>query len=1789
MAQLDAIVLSAAVKQRMVDFALDDHFVQDLQLVEICRAIWSGPPERGGLLSDLWVEGAFPAKSSGETLGDLVAHGLFDQWLCLHLDKRGAVPQNRPLYLHQREAILKAQASYTNGAKPALVVTAGTGAGKTESFLLPILNDLVWHGDSSEAGVKCLILYPMNALVNDQVDRLYDWLQGQEHLKLFHFTGDTPEDKRRADLDGVPLWDACRMRTRAEARGLEMRIGRRIGNDEPRGPVPDILITNYSMLEYMLCRPQDAVFFGKALRAVVLDEAHLYTGTLAAEITLLLRRLLERCGLTSEQVLQIATSATIGKNTPGELESFAAQLFTKDQALVEVIRGQAERSALPAEAAPRVEPLASQMAARRWLENATIQLDDQCQPYLARDAACCASLAENLPSLVDEEVLRQARKEDGDVPARLLHMALGRSPLVHKLEDILWQQKYLSLRKLALYLWGSQGEESMRATMPLLQMGASARTDAHEYPLVPSRVHLLAHPSDGLVVCLNAACDGPQDYKLKGLGCIAAGLHDHCIYCSSATLSLYRCDNCGTWAMAGIHDGTGTFLKPVPAGVAGAVAYLLLMLDPVLEGESIVIDSQTGRRGIKGNHAPFTLHHIQKCPRCEADADDWQPFAQSVPLTLSILAESVLAELPEYPAVYNSWLPARGRRMLVFSDSRQAAARLGPRLTRQHEIQLVRAAIVRCLHDLPVVDETVLQDYRDEIEKLERELHQGNLSPALRQRKQKRLEQARQELIGAQVGGTMKDWKEALGNVAVVQELIDIETSARHEASDWLEDAEGRWHVNMQRVRERLKMLLANEFARTTRRQISLETLGLAEVTYPGLDMLEAPDELLGRLPTQMARERMRGCWSAFLAALCDTLRTDGVITLGSDDEDRDYQYSHLVGRWSIENIEQGNRLIRFIGETKSQRRRQFAAQVLHKCGFGEAEAEDHAVTVLRQAFRQLQSSAGNTLQWLETQQLSTSQGMAQAIRLKFPELGLRQPMALYRCPITRHIWPREVLGCAPEPRSTDLERVDEGTLDQDPKVMRQRREYTSSPIFTIGLWAEEHSAQLSAKENRRLQDLFKGGIRNILSSTTTMELGIDIGGLSAVLMSNVPPSKANYLQRAGRAGRRADGSSIVVTFCHPGPFDREVFLHFDEYLSRPLRSPNVFLSRKRIAIRHVHAFLLGNFFRLIYPPDVHVGAMRAFGNMGDFCGVPLPSYWERNTPKPPLPTPDRDWHVPQGEPWWSSAYHEPGLEGHFLSYLYWIRDWGESELRPALQRLLRHTGAKAALDDWNGFFNTVIDDFATALADWREEYDTMLRSWLFVDDKSIAHATAQANALRYQVRALYEMTVIEALADRQFLPRYGFPIGNQRLRVIVPDETKSGKYREEDQYRLERSGLLAIGEYVPGSQLLVGGKLITSHGLLKHWTGANIDNYLGLSGQYTTCVNGHFYYKIAAGSLGFCPICGAEAESTPKYFLLPMHGFSSAAWDPPRFSTDVERVGRTEQATITFAQREGADIAEQDNYAGIEGLRAYYREDGELLVYNEGEYGKGFAICLKCGYTESEKKFGDGQVNLPPSFKWHAELTASKEAYTCWKNGEAPAVFRNRVLAAKQTTDVLMLDFTRCLGQKATNSRLVWTLTQALQISGAKLLELDGRELGALITPTGILGIGLGAVLYDNVPGGAGHVLELMALGREWLEEAYETMYVNQQHDETCETACLDCLLTFEAQEPMRRGLLRRRYAMQLLGALLGHNNFPPPDINSSHEQQRQIADSIVVTTSQPKRTVEERLQRSQQRKIDL
>jgi DEAD/DEAH box helicase domain-containing protein len=1753
MSQLDAIALSDKIRERLVEFNLGDHHVRDESLQKLCRSLWEGPPGSGGLVGDLWIESAPPARSSGKSLADLGSS--FNTELRRHLDLRGVVPQDRSLYSHQLDALTDSR-SAVGKPRPAVVITAGTGAGKTESFLLPVLDDLFSNARPSGQGVRCLILYPMNALVNDQVDRLHEWLKGQNRVSLFHMTSETPEDLKTlrmtvGDVEHVP----SRFRTRQQARGLETADGKK-RTESDRGPQPDILVTNYSMLEYMLCRPQDAVFFGPGLSAIVLDEAHLYTGTLAAEITLLLRRVLERCDRSSEQVLQFATSATIGTGDDQELKTFAGALFGKPNDLVKVIFGQPSRVAPDKLRPPATEPTPAEISAITWLQSATIRSDDNGDAVLAHDETETNRLATFLPMLVDEAVVKEALKGSNNSPAILLRKTLGHAPVVQRLEAILWTQGRLSLATLAEQLWGADGAESRTASLKLLNLAAVAREQAGGYPLLPHRLHLLVRPSEDVSACLSEHCTASEDSRpLPGLGLIFSGLHDHCPECGAVALPLWLCTNCGEWGLAAEERDGRFWPRRTRYANEGKMKALCLTTKSVPTKDRVKLNPLNGQIGIKG---PLTLGKIENCPHCGQSADRrWKSFGGATSLTLSILAETALAGLPEYPGPNNAIRPAAGRRMLAFSDSRQEAARLGPRLTHQHEMQLVRATLARYAARLPEVDDALLADYKDDLRRAELRLEAPGLSPSQRSSWEGRRRDAQQEIDNVMAGTSVENWLSALWHdtesCKTLQQILDQVGGDSHKAQDWSAES---WQKNSDAVRDAMLPRLGRELASPSRSNFSVETLGLIEVVYPGLASALPDDRFLGSLPTVTVREKLREAWSALLAALCDDIRSDGAITLGEKELDEEYSLARApIGGWCGIRGE-GYRLFAFIGKTSAQRRRRFTAAVLQKAGLGAKESEVRSESLLECVFDQLLACArSKEYSWLEAEErIDDANAKVFAIRINFKTLRLRKPHSIFRCSKTGHLWFRSVLGLAPESCCDELEEIGDHTrlLVEPGPGRRQRVELLHNDVFTQALWGEEHTAQLSPQENRRLQDLFKLGLRNVLSSTTTLELGIDIGGLAAVLLGNVPPGRANYLQRAGRAGRRADGSSIVITYARPRPFDREVFRDFGAFLSKPLRKPVVFLDRERIVRRHLHAFLLGEFFRQIYPPHAKVGAMNAFGSMAQFCGVSLPDPWSSGSPKPTVLPFAPKWARPADSPWWSDR-HDQGLEGYFRQYLLWLIDSADKSLRAKIDRLARETTFAETLKDWDGFLAAALKSFDKIIQDWRADYQQLRDAWNDIPGVESSDR-GYANALRYQLMTLSQITVIETLADRQFLPRYGFPIGVLQLKIIGSDP-RTNRIREEDQFRLERPGLLALREYVPGSELLVGGKVVKSRGLLKHWSGAEVDQAFGLGGMYAKCQKGHFFYTFA-GTCDRCPICESPPDGTPSSMLLPKHGFTSAAWERPRRNTDFELVGSIERATMTFGHgrstgdqsspERSQEIDDQD-YAGILGLTAHYRESGDLLVYHRGANDLGFAICTKCGYAESEPELrkgkgqSKGREGLKSSFLNHAPIRSDNPRARCWKTNESVNPLRYRTLAAKQITDVLLLDFSKCLPSgDPQHEAIVATLALALQIAGARRLQLDTREIGSMAIRTGA-NEGFGAVLYDNVPGGAGHVRELLDQKRDWLEEARSCMYIDETHHQKCDIACLDCLLTYDAQTLVQGGKLSRKQAVDALDKLLG------------------------------------------------
>ena len=184
------------------------------------------------------------AFESGKTVREMMNAGNlpanYDR-LGFHLD--------RPLYKHQVDALF--QISYGRNA----VVSTGTGSGKTESFLFPITKHLVEEANSGTLGrgVRAMLIYPMNALANDQVERLRELLANFPEITFGCYTGQTAEQ-----------YDAALVNYKQLNNGNLPLKNELISREQMKAYPPNILITNYAMLEYLMVRPDDSVFFSEA-------------------------------------------------------------------------------------------------------------------------------------------------------------------------------------------------------------------------------------------------------------------------------------------------------------------------------------------------------------------------------------------------------------------------------------------------------------------------------------------------------------------------------------------------------------------------------------------------------------------------------------------------------------------------------------------------------------------------------------------------------------------------------------------------------------------------------------------------------------------------------------------------------------------------------------------------------------------------------------------------------------------------------------------------------------------------------------------------------------------------------------------------------------------------------------------------------------------------------------------------------------------------------------------------------------------------------------------------------------------------------------------------------------------------------------------------------------------------------------------------------------------------------------------------------------------------------------
>ena len=331
------VLASKNIKEEFISyistsFSFADERLRNQFIDELNRIVSNGP----------WLETNDVFKS-GKSINQLIDEGVLSP-LYRDLEARKpnsklykkCLPIDRPLYLHQENAI-RAIVGGNNA-----VVSTGTGSGKTNCFLIPVINELLREKENGTLGpgVRALFIYPMNALANDQMKNIRKILMCYPDITFGVYNGGTENNED----DAISVYEA--MFSGDPVPELRHRLPNELlSRDEMKENPPNILFTNYAMLEHLLFRPKDDVLFSESdFRFVVLDEAHVYAGATGIETSILLRRL--RARITSTRETQfILTSATLGNSSEsdGDIIKFANNLCGVEFKKENIIRATREK------------------------------------------------------------------------------------------------------------------------------------------------------------------------------------------------------------------------------------------------------------------------------------------------------------------------------------------------------------------------------------------------------------------------------------------------------------------------------------------------------------------------------------------------------------------------------------------------------------------------------------------------------------------------------------------------------------------------------------------------------------------------------------------------------------------------------------------------------------------------------------------------------------------------------------------------------------------------------------------------------------------------------------------------------------------------------------------------------------------------------------------------------------------------------------------------------------------------------------------------------------------------------------------------------------------------------------------------------------------------------------------------------------------------------------------------------------------------------------------------------
>lgn len=1140
------------------------------------------------------------------------------------------------LYEHQWESL---RAAYT---RQDIAVMGGTGSGKTEAFWLPVLAHLLtesaswnprgpqpepwWHtqrqivsarqGETGRLpGVRALVIYPMNALVEDQLVRLRRALDSEHALRWLaenrsghrfwfgRYTGQTPSHRNNLQR----LYARLEERAGAAARHDE-RAGRREQDGEATQPryrpyvprplgaellsrpemtafAPDVLITNTSMLNVMLMRLDEAPIFEQTAQYLeadrdqhrlflVVDELHPYRGTAGTEVALLLRRLLHRVRADPRQVTVIGASASLGRDE-NLVREYLGELFGRPGRSFVLLSG---RQVLPPSADPRLDDSACDALATL----ANVEQDEQASTEEARLAIDAAG-------------------GPGEVAAHLMNAC--RHP--EEQETLAVESDELAARL--------AGDHPAREKVLAGALRASAQPEG-----TPLRAHYFFRVGTGWWACSDPNCpvvDETHRHPRRRVGKLYANPRIRC-ECGARCLDLMSCQTCGEVLLGGYfsavdpREGGGIDLLPdlpnfeeVPERTFADQLYgNYRVYWPTEPGRQPMRTQWTGQRHdfrferallapglgrVRGPlpeeqetgwlytiRAPGALSPARipalptRCPNCNDKWErDYVPFGQqqAPPVTSprrmrsplwgmrpaadrvsQVLAEELLHRLYPEP---------EQQRLICFSDSRQDAAKLAGGLDVAHHRDAVRQLVVdeirragqtgadlsRFLNFLRSPNGASEEDRVLALSLL----RNSELARRLQQRELGLIVDPQElgHLAGAEAQALAGAAPLDRVGVRVFDDLADVGRDPAGPAGrtlaggrEWwrayrwppdgrpqprTDDAQAAQYLAQVRDRVRIDLAVALYFGAGR----DCESLGLGHVVPAAAHQPPPPP-----VPDGVQQEVIWG--------LLRKLGLQRFYAGGRQDREPEAGPPQAVGQWlrtvAAEHGAEPEALIRWSQQQLASGEGPAPRWLLDVDRLAVIPAGDAAWRCERCSWTHLHRNAGVCQHCHGPLAVTANASLANLSEDYFARL------ASERRPITR-LAVEELTG-------------------QTGRELGQRRQALFQDIFL-------------ADEPR-----LPCGI-DVLSVTTTMEAGVDIGSLLAVLLGNVPPQRPNYQQRVGRAGRRDDPLSVAVTICRDRTHDQYYFKHPDEMTAATPAPPYLVTGQQRILLRALRAEALRRAF----------------------------------------------------------------------------------------------------------------------------------------------------------------------------------------------------------------------------------------------------------------------------------------------------------------------------------------------------------------------------------------------------------------------------------------------------------------------------------------------------------------------------------------------------------------------------------------------------------------------------------